>query len=117
GDVHHLDAGEPHSLHPGDPSNLGHQLAELEAVLRIAVVADTDPGHHHLGLILCDATARFFQDRARGTRACGTADGRDDAVRAMAVTAVLDLDEAARPRHRLVCRLKGQHCVLDVGAG
>ena len=60
---------EADALHAGDPGHLEHQLAELEPPLGVAVVADADPGHHHLGLALGDAAAHLVQDRAGRTRA------------------------------------------------
>ena len=54
---------------PVDRRDRAHQVAELEAALGIAVAADRDPGHHHLGLALLDAAARPPQHGARGARA------------------------------------------------
>ncbi len=48
-----------------------HQLAQLEAVLGVAVVADADPGHHHL---------RLARTRLAGATSLSTADaGRERA--------------------------------------
>ena len=44
---------------PVDAGHLAHQVAELEPALGIAVVADRDAGHDHLGLSLLDAPARL----------------------------------------------------------
>ena len=94
-DVDHLDARQPHPLDARHLRHRHHQLAELEPVLGIAVVADADPGHHHLGLALRDPPAGLVEDGARRARAGAAPDGGDDAVGAVAVAAVLDLDEAA----------------------
>ena len=50
---------------------------------------------HHLGLAVLDPPADLVEDRSRRARARGAAHGGDDAVGAVAVAAVLDLDEPA----------------------
>ena len=95
-DVDHLDARQTYPLHARYARHLAHQVAELEPPLGIAVVADADAGHHHLRLAVRDAAAHLVQDRCDWPRARRATHGRDDAVRAMAVTAVLNLDEPAR---------------------
>ena len=57
---------EPDPLDPGHPRDLHHQLAELEPALGVAVVADADPGHHHLRLAVGDAPAHLVEHRAAG---------------------------------------------------
>ena len=42
---------------PGTRATCHHQLAELEPLLGVAVVADADPGHHHLGLAAATRSA------------------------------------------------------------
>ena len=115
-DVDDLDAREPDPLHTRDPGHLHHQLAELEAAVGVAVVADADAGHDHLRLPLDDAAAHLLEHRPGRARAGRAPDGRDDAVRAVAVAAVLDLDEATRARGGRRA-LAGQQIVLEVGAG
>ena len=82
---------------PGHMRHRHHQLAELEPLFRIAIVADADSGH---------APSRADPPRRAGgprrarrgrARAGGAPDGGDDAVGAVAVAAVLDLDEPAGP--------------------
>ena len=92
----HLDRGDPHPLDAGHAGRLHQQLAEVEPLLRIAVVADADPRHHDLALVLGDAAAYLVEDRRGGPRACAAAHGRDDAVGAVAVAAVLHLHESTR---------------------
>ncbi len=113
-DVDHLDARQPHALDARDARDGDHQLAELEPLFGVAIVADADPGHHHLGLTVGDSLCGLTEDRARRPRASAAAHGRDDAVGAVAVTAILDLDEAARTG--LTGGLAREHVVLEVGA-
>ena len=98
---------------PGTRATSRISSPELETLLRIAVVADADPGHHHLRLPRGDPPPRLSQDRAGGPRAGGAADGRDDAVRAVAVTAVLDLDETPGA-HAGLEPARGKRIALEV---
>src|SRR5947209_5851197 len=93
-DVDDLHAGQADPLHPGDLRRLDHQLAQLQAALRIPVVPHADTGHDHLRLALSDPPPDLIENRAGRTRPRGPAHGGDDAVRTVAVAAVLDLDEA-----------------------
>ena len=119
--VDHLDRGDPHPLHPGDPGRAHQQLAEVEAGGGVAVVADADPRHHDLALVLLHAAAHLVEDRRGRARAGAPAHGRDDAVGAVAVTPVLDLHESPRagPRPGVVRCPRGapeRDLVLEVDA-
>src|SRR5581483_5636948 len=87
-----------------------------------------DPGHHELGLTGGDAPADLVEDSLSGARAGAPADGRDDAVGAVALAAVLDLHEPACTWADFVglTRIRWsefswafarQYIVLKVGAG
>ena len=63
----HLDRGDAHALHAGDPRSLDQQLAEIKPALRVPVVPYADARHHHLTLILCDAALDLVQYRRSRT--------------------------------------------------
>ena len=117
----HLDRGDPHALHPGHPRRAHQQFPEVEAGGGVAVVADADPRHHDLALVLLHAAAHLVEDRRGRPRAGAPPHGRDDAVGAVAVTAVLDLHEPPRagPRPGVLRRPGGapeRDLVLEVDA-
>src|SRR5262249_470649 len=114
--------GEGRALDAAPPRGAREEIAEIESLLGVAIVADADAGDNHLRLAAGHALLHLLEHRGGRARAGTAANGGDDAVGALAVAAVLYLHESAGAGAGPLIRARGpglgsEDVVLDVSAG